>query len=118
MCRENELGVRKLRFKKTADVAAMAGINRHEHIVENGEGELVAEGVLHQGQIEAEAHAILMALAVIRAGREKATPVEINVKAELGRCRLEPAHKLIFVLAVDHEVIIGEVLGNFVIDVF
>ena len=80
---ENELGVREFQFQQVADLAPVARVYRHEHVVQDGESEVLAHGVFHEGQIEAKSHAILVAFAVIGTRREKAAPVEINIEAEL-----------------------------------
>jgi hypothetical protein len=80
MGRENELRIRKALLKEGANLTAMAGVNRHQHVVQHGEGEVLSKQ--HQGQVEAEPHAVLMALAVIGAWREVAGTVEIVVEAK------------------------------------
>lgn len=60
----------------------MSGINRHKHIVKDSEGEFIAERVFHQGQIKTQPHRVLMAFAMICAGREEPATVEIHVKAK------------------------------------
>ena len=61
----------------------MAGIHRHQNIIENSERELVAERVLHQGEVQAKSHSILMTFTVIRSGRKRAATVKVDIEAEI-----------------------------------
>jgi hypothetical protein len=81
---ENELRVGEFLFEKSANFAPVTGIDRHEHVVEDGEGEFMTERVLHERQIKAQPHGVLMAFAVVGAGRKEPAAVEIHVSRFFG----------------------------------
>ena len=68
---DDELRVGKIRLQEFAEFIAMPGINGHDHIVQEREREPIPEKALHQRKIKADAHAVLMAFAVISGRREK-----------------------------------------------
>src|SRR5258708_4767248 len=83
VCCDNKLRLGKMRLQEPAELIAVASVNRHNDVIQERERELVAEQSLHKSQIEANPHAVLMAFAVVGAGRKEAPFVEINVEVEL-----------------------------------
>lgn len=114
---QDELRVREIRLEQSAHFAPMAGIDGHQDIIEHRKGELVAERVLHQGQIQAHAHTVLMPLTMIGTGRECPTAIEIDVETEFGGHRLQLADELAFIV-IDSLVELREFLGDGIVDVF
>ena len=93
----------------------MIGVNRHDDVVQQREGELRAEQPLHQREVEADAHPVLVPLAVVGGRRIQSALVKIDVKAKtpLGRGQLR--REVGLVLAVDRAVKCAEVLLHLVI---
>lgn len=79
---QDKLRVWKFLLQERANLTTMAGVDRHQHIVEDGKRKSVAERVLHQCKIEAKPHAILMALAVVGPGRKSASSVKVDIEGQ------------------------------------
>jgi hypothetical protein len=79
----------------------MSGVYGHDHIVQKSERESITEKSLHQREIKADAHAILMALAVVGAGRKKSAIVKIDIEIELSLARCELRGERAFVIFVN-----------------
>ncbi len=62
---------------------AVSLVDGHDDVVQNSETELFAQQALHQREIEADAHPVLMTFAVVRAGREHALVVKRDLEIEL-----------------------------------
>ena len=58
-------------------------VDRHHDIVEDGEAEARPELPFHQGEIQADAHAVLVPLAVVGRRRKHAFVVEGDLQIEL-----------------------------------
>jgi hypothetical protein len=78
VCCDDELRIRKLVLEKLADPSTVLRIDRHNYIVKNAKAEAGPKDVLQQGQIEAQAHPILVAFAVKGTRWEHALLVEVN----------------------------------------
>ena len=83
MCRDDELGVRKLCFQKLAELIAVARIDGHDDVVQERQRETIAKEALHERKIETHSHAVLVAFAVVGSGREQASFVEIHIETKL-----------------------------------
>ncbi len=53
MGREDELGIRKARLQQCADFTAMPLVDGHQHVIEDSEGEALAEQMAHECEIQA-----------------------------------------------------------------
>jgi hypothetical protein len=73
MRRDEELAIGKGRSQQPAQLAAMFGIHRHHHVVQDDEVDLAARQVLGQGKVETDAHAVLVAFTVQPCGERRAT---------------------------------------------
>src|ERR1035437_2406100 len=100
MRRHDELRIGKLRLQKCTHFTTMASVHGHENVVEHGEREPGALEVPHKCEVQAQAHAVLVALAVIRARGEEAATVEVHVETEFSHRRDELSLKLVFIVAV------------------
>src|SRR5260370_39912681 len=94
----------------------MTRVYGHQDVVEHREGEPGPIKMPHEREVQAEAHGVLMAFAVVCARREKAAAVEVDVKSQF----THRGHKLSFefVLVVSiYETVPGcEVLLNVPVD--
>ena len=88
----------------------MIGVNRHDDVVQQREGELRAEQLLHQREVEADAHPVLVPLAVVGGRRIQSALVEIDIKVETSLGRRQLGREVGLVLAVDRAVERTEVL--------
>ena len=61
----------------------MAGVNRHEDVIEDRKCETLGQQMVHESEIQAKPHSILVTFAMICPGWEVASSVEIDVKPEL-----------------------------------
>src|SRR6202035_1514717 len=70
----------------------------------------------HERKIKANAHAVLMSLAVVSTGREKPTLIEVNIKIELALARCELRRELAFIVFVDLAIERAEVFLDLVVE--
>src|SRR3954454_4301009 len=82
MGRDNELRMREVRLQELTEVIPMACIHGHNDIVQERDRESVAEEPFHEREVETDAHAVLMTLAVVRARRKQTAFVKVHVKIE------------------------------------
>jgi len=101
----DELRVWKICLQELTELFAMLGINRHNHIVENCEREIGTQDPLHQGEVEAHPHSVLMAFAVICAGREHAFLMEVHQEPKLPVHRFKLSLELPLIIMVDELIV-------------
>ena len=90
-------------------------VDGHHDVIEHHEAEAVAKETLHQRQVQADSHAILVALAVVGAGRVHSLVVERNLQIELTLGRFKLRLERLFVLPVDLAVEVTEITFDRVI---
>src|SRR5437016_4164381 len=98
---DNELRIGKMCFQELAEFVAMPHVDGHNHIVEKRERKLIPEQALHESEVKAYAHAVLVSFAMIRAGREKSALIEVDIEIELPLTRGELRGKFALVVFVD-----------------
>ena len=101
MGRDDELRVRKARLQEAAELLAVALVDGHDNVVQDGKPEPVAEHALHQREIQAHAHPVLVAFAVVGGGRKHALVVERHFQIELALRRIELRLEGALVVGVD-----------------
>ena len=94
MRRDDELRVWEMRLQELAELVAMPGIHGHHNIIQQRERELLPEEPLHEREVKTDAHAVLMAFAVVGAGRKQAALIEIDIEIELPSLGVSFAVKL------------------------
>ena len=113
---EHKLRAGELRQQHAGDLPAVAGVDGHQDVVQGGEAEFFALESAHQGEEEAQAHAVLVSLAVEGARREEALAVEVDVERQLAGARRQPRLEGALVVAVDAAVERLEVAPHPVVD--
>src|SRR5215469_8425657 len=101
MGREDELCVGELLFEQVTNLTTVARIDGHEHIIQNREGECWSEQMSHKGEVQAEAHTVLVALAVICSGWKFTSSIEIHIEAQFANRRSQLRREFTFVVSVD-----------------
>jgi hypothetical protein len=79
----------------------VASVYGHQYVVEDGKSKVLAEEGVDQGPVETEAHAVLMALAVVGAGWKMAATIEVDIEAVLADRGYQLRRKALLVLLVD-----------------
>ena len=94
----------------------MSRINGHNNVVQKRDCELIAEQPLHEREIEADAHAVLMPLAVVRTRREKTSFIEVDIEVEFALAGRELRGELAFVVFVNRAIERAEVSLDCVVE--
>ena len=103
-------------LQEFAELIAVPRIHRHDHVVQERKCEPIAEEPLHEGEIKADAHAVLMTFAVEGTGREQSTFIEVNVKIELALARRQLRRELALVVFVDLAIVRAEIFLDLVVE--
>ena len=114
---DDELGSRKPVLEEFTELLAVILVDGHHDVIKHREAEAVAKEALHQRQVQADSHAILVALAVVGAGRVHSLVVERNLQIELTLGRFELRLERLFVLPVDLAVEVTKITFDRVIQV-
>ena len=70
MRRNDELCIRKISLQKLAELVAVSSVHRHNDIVQERDREMIPEEPLHEREIKADPHTVLVALAMECGRRE------------------------------------------------
>ena len=64
MRRNDELCIRKFSLQKLAELVSVSSVHGHNDIIQERDREPISEEPLHKREIEADPHAVLVALAM------------------------------------------------------
>src|SRR6185312_11888476 len=115
VCRDDELRIRELLLEQLTELLAVARIDRHNDIVEQGKRKALGKQSFHQGEVKADSHAVLMPLAVIGNRREQTSIIKVHfkTKAALGWRKLRRKFRLVII--VNCAVVRAEILLDFTV---
>src|ERR1035437_829056 len=106
---DNKLRVGEIRLQEFAELIAVSGVHRHNHVVQKRKIESISEEPLHEREIKADAHTVLMALAMVSTGRKQTAFVEVDIEIELAFARGELRGELGLIVFVDRPIERAEV---------
>ena len=112
---DDELGTRKTVLEESTELLPVILVDGHHDVIEHREAEAVAKEALHQRQVQADSHTILMALAVVGAWRVHSLVIERDRQIELALCRFELRLERPLVLTIDLAVEVTKITFDCVI---
>ena len=79
---DNELRVGKVVLEQLTELIAMVAIDGHDNVVQQSKSKALSEETLHEREVEAKSHTVLVALAVIGPWRERAPTVKVHIETK------------------------------------
>src|SRR5579859_1615387 len=98
-----------MRLQQLAKLIAVACVDGHNDVIQQGKRKPLSEQPLHQCEIEADAHPVLMPCAMEGPRGEQAAIVETDIEREAAGSWRQLRSELDFIVFVDRPVVRAEI---------